>query len=86
MPFLIVLLVLGAVVGAGMNSIMNNRGNAVGFPLSVGVGMAVSVVVGYLLLNYGKFIVGVGPESILAMLGGPIAAIIAILLVRAIKK
>ncbi len=86
MPFLIVLLVLGVVVGAGMNSLMNNRGNALGFPLSVGLGVATSLIVGTLLLNYGNLIVGEGPESILAMIAAPIAAIIAILLVRAIKK
>ncbi|MBK7934802.1 MAG: hypothetical protein IPK01_15300 [Acidobacteria bacterium] len=86
MPFLIALLVLGVVVGAGMNSLMNNRGNALGFPLSVGLGVATSVIAGWLLLNYGNQIVGEGPESILAMIAAPIAAIIAILLVRAIKK
>lgn len=86
MTFLIILFVLGIVVGAGMNSIMNNRGNALGFPLSVGIGVATSVVVGWLLLNYGNLIVGEGPESILAMVAAPITAIIAILLFRAIKK
>ena len=86
MTFLIVLLVLGVVVGAGMNSLMNNRGNALGFPLSVGLGVATSVIAGWLLLNYGNQIVGEGPESILAMIGGPIAAVIMIVLVRSFKK
>ena len=86
MTFLIILLVLGVVVGVGMNSLMNNRGNALGFPLSVGLGVATSVIVGWLLLNYGNQIVGEGPESILAMIGGPIAAVIVIVLVRWFKK
>ncbi len=86
MQFLIILLVIGFAVGAGMNSLMNNRGNALGFPLSVGLGVVTSVIVGILLLNYGKLIVGEGPESILALLGAPIAAVIMIMLVRWFKK
>ena len=86
MTFLIILLVIGAAVGAGMNSLMNNRGNALGFPLSVGIGVATSVIVGIVLLNYGNLIVGEGPESILAMVGAPIAAVIMIVLVRSFKK
>ena len=86
MTFLIILLVIGAAVGAGMNSLMNNRGKALGFPLSVGIGVATSVIVGIVLLNYGNLIVGEGPESILAMVGAPIAAVIMIVLVRSFKK
>jgi uncharacterized membrane protein len=86
MPFLIILVVIGFAIGAGMNSLMNNRGNALGFPLSVGLGVVTSVIVGVLALNYGTLIVGEGPESLLALAAAPIAAVIVILLAKAIKK
>ena len=86
MTFLIVLLVLGMAVGAGMNSLMNNRGNALGFPLSVGLGAAASLAMGIFAVNVGKLLVGDGTNDLLALLGGPVAAVIVILLVRLVKK
>lgn len=86
MTFLILLLVFGVAVGAAMNSFMNNRGNGLGFPLSMGLGAVASVVVGILLVNFGSVLVGEGPDSLLALVGGPVAAVIAILLVKMIKK
>ena len=86
MAFLIVLLVIGIAVGACMNSLMNNRGNALGFPLSVGLGAAASLVTGIFAVNFGKLLVGDGPDALLALLGGPVAAVIVILLVRLVKK
>ncbi len=86
MTFLIVLLIAGIAVGAGMNSLMDNRGNGLGIPLSVGLGAATSVVVGIFCINYGKLLVGEGPEGLLALAAGPVAAVIVILLVRLVKK
>ena len=86
MTFLIILLVSGAAVGAALNSFMNNRGNGLGFPLSIGFGAVTSVVVGILLVNFGSVLVGEGPDSLLALIGGPVAAVIVILLFRLIKK
>jgi uncharacterized membrane protein YeaQ/YmgE (transglycosylase-associated protein family) len=86
MTFLIILLVSGAAVGAAMNSFMNNRGNGLGFPLSISLGAVTSVVIGILLVNFGSVLVGDGPDSLLALIGGPVAAVIVILLVKMIKK
>jgi uncharacterized membrane protein YeaQ/YmgE (transglycosylase-associated protein family) len=86
MTFLFIFLITGIAVGAGMNSLMNNRGNALGFPLSVGLGAAASLVTGVLLVNFGKLLVGDGPDFLLALIGGPVAAVIVILLVRVIKR
>ena len=76
----------GIIVGLGMNSLMNNRGNGLGVPLSVIIGGIASLVGGVFLGTASRSVVGVGFDFIVAMIGGPIIAVIAILLVRAIKK
>lgn len=80
------LVFFGVIVGVAMNSLMNNRGNGLGVPLSVVIGGVASLVGGILLGVVGRPIVGVGPDFFLAMFGGPVIAVIAILLIRAIKK
>lgn len=76
----------GIIVGVAMNSLMNSRGNGLGVPLSVIIGGIASLVGGVLLGTASRSVVGVGFDFIVAMIGGPIIAVIAILLVRAIKK
>lgn len=86
MTFLIIFFIIGVGVGGGMNSLMDNRGRGLGIPVSVGLGVAASLVTGFVLLNFGKLLVGEGPDSILALFGALVAAVVVILLFRLIKK
>lgn len=69
-----------------MNSLMNNRGNGLGVPLSVGIGGITSLVGGTLIGIISLSIVGEGPEVLFAMISGPVIAVISILIFRAVKK
>ncbi len=73
-------------VGVGMNSLMNNRGNGLGVPLSVIIGGIASLVGGVFLGSASRSVVGVGPDFFVGMIAGPVCAVIAILLIRAVKK
>jgi uncharacterized membrane protein YeaQ/YmgE (transglycosylase-associated protein family) len=79
-------MVLGIAAGFFMNSLMDNRGAALGLPLSAGTGIVGSFVTGMLFLIFGKFMVGKGPLFIASLFASLIGAIVSIILVAVIKK
>jgi uncharacterized membrane protein YeaQ/YmgE (transglycosylase-associated protein family) len=86
MTILIVIVILGVAVGFFMNSLMDNRGSALGLPLSAGVGVIGSFITGMLFLMFGRFLVGEGPDFILSLFAAVVGAVILILLVAIVKK
>ncbi len=86
MTFLIVIMILGIAAGFFMNSLMDNRGAALGLPLSAGIGIVGSFISGMFFLMFGKFLVGEGPVFIVSLFASLIGAIFSIIVIAIVKK
>jgi uncharacterized membrane protein YeaQ/YmgE (transglycosylase-associated protein family) len=85
MTFLIAFVIFGFVGGIMVNSFMSGR-SSLGAVWSVGLGVVGSFILGMLFLQFGKVLVGEGPEFIVSLLSAAVGGFIFPLIASFIKK
>ena len=87
MGLIIIWLIIGGAGGAAVGSFLDNRGSSsLGLPLSVVAGIVGAFVGGFLFIQFATSIFGEGLVQIVSFAAAGVAAFLAVLLARAIKK
>ncbi len=83
---IIIWLIIGIGVGAATTSFMDARGSNLGIPLGVIAGIVGAVVGGFIFIPLAMSIIGDGIVQIASFLAAAIAAFVAVMLARLIKR